>query len=104
MSEKLPSISYTVKLTDRSVAAMEDVAKLLGLRQVDVVNRALQLYAYLEMEKATGEKLVLRAPDGSTCRVHMDGDPDFSDQTASATVEPRAGFWRQVLHYLRGTL
>lgn len=50
-------------LTEKSIAALDEAAILDGLSRTDVVNRALQLYAYLRKAEADGDLLYL-APAG----------------------------------------
>ncbi|EGJ74722.1 hypothetical protein STTU_1933 [Streptomyces sp. Tu6071] len=36
-----------------------------------MINRAVQIYAYLESQKGEGSDLLLRGPDGAYERVHI---------------------------------
>lgn len=44
----------TVLLVPRAMNALQDTADITGLTMGDTVNRALQMMAFLEMERATG--------------------------------------------------
>jgi hypothetical protein len=50
----------TVNLTSRSSRALELVAELTGDSKTDTINRALQVYAYLEQVTLDGGALYLR--------------------------------------------
>lgn len=47
----------TVNLTARSTKAMEEAVAATGDTQTDVINRALQVYAYLESVMAEGDRV-----------------------------------------------
>jgi len=53
----------TVNLIPRAWAATEETAALLGLSRTDVINRALQVYAFFEQELAAGSVLLVRNGD-----------------------------------------
>lgn len=55
----------TVNLVPRAVAALEEVSRLTGDNKTDVINRALQVYAYLELEQVAGKRILLSNLDGS---------------------------------------
>jgi hypothetical protein len=47
--------------------AAQAIAKLqdrTGLKKVDIVNRALSIYEYIDAELRAGNQLVIRNPDG----------------------------------------
>lgn len=54
----------TVSLTPRSRTALEDLSSETGLSRTDLVNRALQLYAFVEGAAGGGAKVVLQWPSG----------------------------------------
>lgn len=53
----------TVNLTGRSWAAANLAAESTGLSRTDVINRAIQVYAYLEHETAQGGEVYVKAKD-----------------------------------------
>jgi len=50
----------TVNLTPRSAAALELASKITGDTRTDVVNRAIQIYAYLEQVISQGGSVHVR--------------------------------------------
>ena len=63
------SREFTVKLIPQACAAMETTAARLGLSDTDVINRALQFYAFFEEAAAGGAKVFLSSPDGDLSQV-----------------------------------
>jgi hypothetical protein len=55
----------TVNLTQRSSAALDLLTGLTGDSKTDTVNRALQIYAYLEHVVHGGGSIHVRKADGS---------------------------------------
>ena len=53
----------TVNLTERSTKALQDAVSSSGDTQTDVINRALQVYAYLESVMAAGSRLYVENAD-----------------------------------------
>ena len=53
----------TVNLSARSSAALETAAGLSGDTKTDTINRAIQVYAYLEEIASRGGELFVREPD-----------------------------------------
>ena len=53
------SARVTVNLTARSTRALEEAVAATGDTQTDVINRALQVYAYLESAMAEGDRVYL---------------------------------------------
>ena len=49
----------TVNLIPRAVAALDQARAITGLSQTDVVNRALQAYAFLEKEGSEGARVLI---------------------------------------------
>lgn len=49
----------TVNLTARSTKALEEAVAATGDTQTDVINRALQVYAFLESSMAQGDRVYL---------------------------------------------
>lgn len=53
-----------VALIADSAAALGKLQARTGMKKVDIVNRAVQLYEFLEAEMRAGRELVVRDPDG----------------------------------------
>ncbi|WP_017603216.1 ribbon-helix-helix domain-containing protein [Nocardiopsis alkaliphila] len=51
------SARVTVNLTARSAKALEEAVAATGDTQTDVINRALQVYAYLEAAMSQGDRV-----------------------------------------------
>lgn len=62
-----------VLLTSDSVNALMEAASLEVIPQTDVVNRALQVYRYLVMERTLGKRLawVTPCPDSGTATMEL---------------------------------
>jgi len=54
----------TVNLTPRSSAALELAVRLTGDTKTDTINRALQIYAFLEQVARNGGSLHVREAEG----------------------------------------
>jgi hypothetical protein len=54
----------TVRLTDKSVQALQDTAALTELSRTDVINRALQVYQVVAEHVAKGADLRFAYPNG----------------------------------------
>lgn len=50
----------TVGLNPRAQEALDQTAERMGLSKTEVVNRALQAYAYLEERTASGATILVR--------------------------------------------
>lgn len=61
MSERI-----TVTITPRTRAALEGLVAETGLSQTDVVNRAVQLYAFVDGADRGGARLVVQWPSGDS--------------------------------------
>jgi len=55
----------TVNLTVRSVEALEGLVHLTGDTKTDAINKALQVYSYLQNLMNTGGALYVREADGA---------------------------------------
>ena len=55
----------TALLVPRAVAALNDAADLSGDTRTDVLNRAVQVYAFILKEQAEGRRLALVDEDGT---------------------------------------
>jgi hypothetical protein len=53
-----------VALIADSAAALGKLQQRTGLKKVDIVNRAVQLYEFLEAQMREGRELVVRDEDG----------------------------------------
>ncbi|MEV4893896.1 hypothetical protein ACIBHY_51580 [Nonomuraea sp. NPDC050547] len=53
----------TVNLTQRAARALEEAVELSGDSKTDIINRALQVYAYLERIDHDGGKVYVHDPD-----------------------------------------
>ncbi|PAZ16917.1 hypothetical protein CLM62_05445 [Streptomyces sp. SA15] len=62
---------YSVTLLPPAVEAIAELTESTGLSKADVINRAVQIYAYLDAQKQGGADLLLRQPDGTTERLHI---------------------------------
>ena len=54
----------TVNLIPKAWEAANATAALLGLSRTDVINRALQAYAFLEQATAAGSEVLVRSSSG----------------------------------------
>jgi len=71
----MTDMTVTVTLIPQAAEALETTAALTGLSRTDVINRALQLYAFAEFERATGTEILLRR-DGETSRLKITIAPE----------------------------
>ena len=62
---------YSVTLVPPAVQAVGELTRLTGLSKTDVINRAVQIYAFLEAQRHAGSHVCLERPDGGTERVHI---------------------------------
>jgi hypothetical protein len=69
--EAVESERYSVTLVPAAVQAVRELTELSGLSKSDVINRAVQVYAFLAREMADGRQVLLRTEDGSLERVHI---------------------------------
>lgn len=62
----------TVNLAPKSVRALEQIAALTGESKTDAINRALQLYAFLQRFLDEGGAVLLREAESQELqRLHM---------------------------------
>ncbi|WP_086564723.1 hypothetical protein [Streptomyces africanus] len=54
-----------------AVQAIADLTESTGLSKADVINRAVQIYAYLDAQTRGGADLLLRGPDGPPEKLHI---------------------------------
>lgn len=62
---------YSVTLVPPAVEAIGQLTEATGLSKTDVINRAVQVYAFIEERIREGSDLLLRKEDGGTERVHI---------------------------------
>lgn len=60
-----------VQLVPLAVAALVELRALTGHSRTDVVNRALQVYALVERERAAGRDVAVLDADGDGYRVRL---------------------------------
>jgi hypothetical protein len=65
----------TAALIPAAASALDTACIVEGLPGVDIVNRALQLYAFVVQAHQDGNELLVRRPDGYAAIV----DIDFTD-------------------------
>ncbi|MFF9129262.1 MULTISPECIES: hypothetical protein [unclassified Streptomyces] len=62
---------YSVTLVPPAVEAISKLVEATGLTKTDVINRAVQVYAFLEERMKEGDDVLLRSPSGELERVHI---------------------------------
>ena len=67
--------AITVALIPQAAEVLDATATLTGLSRTDVINRALQLYAFYEFERVTGAEFLVRR-DGVTSRLMRDPEEE----------------------------
>lgn len=72
--EPLPATTeptkVTVRLTPKSVADLEQASKIVGLNRTDTINRAIQLYRFInEVLEESKENALLIVRNGKTERI-----------------------------------
>lgn len=70
-SQREPLVRLTVNLVPRADTALTLVSQLTGDSKTDSVNRAIQVYAYIESVLARGGEFLVRE-DGETSKVILD--------------------------------
>ncbi|MEV0313531.1 hypothetical protein [Nonomuraea fuscirosea] len=65
--EELPTVAdrVNVALVAEAAQALQKLQRETGLKKVDVVNRALTLYAFIDEELRAGGRLVIRDAEGN---------------------------------------
>ena len=61
----------TVGLIKKADEALDELSSDTGLSKSDLVNRALQLYKFIEDEKAKGNTIWVHTPDDKAAQVHF---------------------------------
>ncbi|MGK5550168.1 hypothetical protein ACSNOI_01005 [Actinomadura kijaniata] len=67
----LPGKRVTVNLTGKAAQALEDIQKVTGYNATDSINRALQVYAYLEELTRDGGEFLYRDGSGQLERIRF---------------------------------
>ncbi|MER6152012.1 hypothetical protein [Streptomyces hirsutus] len=62
---------YSVTFVPPAVEAIADLTASTGLSKADVINRAVQIYAYLDAQKQDGADLLIRPPGGAPEKLHI---------------------------------
>jgi len=60
-----------VVLIEQAARAIAKLQERTGLKKVDIVNRALSIYEYIDAEMQAGNELVIRDPQGSEQRLKI---------------------------------
>lgn len=85
-SDNSPLTRLTVNLVPRADKAMRLAAELTGDSRTDTVNRALQVYAYLEFITSQGGSIYVREEAGADlARILLLG-PGFADNSALGKI------------------
>lgn len=66
-----PLTKISLNMIPRAVAAIEQAADITGDSRTDVINRAVQLYAFTEAIQHAGGFLMVHNPDGTTYRLEL---------------------------------
>jgi hypothetical protein len=61
----------TVALVARAIAALRRIVERTKLSQTDVINRAIQLYEFIDYELSTGAELIIIHRDGQRHSVKL---------------------------------
>ncbi len=62
---------FTVTLIATAAQAVGTLMRVTGLSKTDVINRSVQVYAFLAQQMADGKEILLRDEEGNTERVHI---------------------------------
>ena len=66
MADDLRQREIRARLIPKSAQALGELTARTGLSEVDIVNRALQIYAEFEAEQAEGKQILIHDPKGET--------------------------------------
>lgn len=71
MTDAAPEVARRVKvaLVSNSADALDRLRFRTGMTSVDLMNRAIQIYEYLDAQQHAGQSVCLMAEDGSIERV-----------------------------------
>lgn len=64
-------IKLTVNLVVRAWTALEDACRITGESKTDAVNRAIQLYAFIQKSIQSGHIVKLVDPNGKEREIHL---------------------------------
>jgi hypothetical protein len=64
-------LRITVALIAKAAEALETTVDRTKLSKTDVVNRAIQLYEFVDSELSNDAELMIRRPDGSTHMIKL---------------------------------
>ncbi|GCD37997.1 hypothetical protein OEIGOIKO_05807 [Streptomyces chrestomyceticus JCM 4735] len=67
----MPSERYSITLVPPAVEAVNRLTAATGLSKTDVINRAVQVYGFIEDRIRDGDEVLLRNRDGEIERVHI---------------------------------
>lgn len=62
---------FTVTLIATAATAVGTLMRITGMSKTDVINRAVQVYAFLAQQMADGKEILLRDEEGNLERVHI---------------------------------
>lgn len=62
---------YSVTLVPPAVQAVTELTESTGLSKADVINRAVQIYAFLNAQMRDGAEVLLRGADGTPEKLHI---------------------------------
>lgn len=63
--------AINLALIPQAAADLDRTRKRSGLSEVDIINRAITLYDFVDDELVSGAQLLIRRADGSTFRVDL---------------------------------
>ena len=61
----------TVALTPDTATRLDELTARTGLSKTDLVNRAVQVYEFIDAETRTGSQILIRDTDGATTMVKL---------------------------------
>lgn len=62
---------FSITLIPSAVRAVALLMSLTGLSKTDILNRAVQVYEFIEEQKQSGKEILVRDKDGTFERVHI---------------------------------
>lgn len=68
---RFSSKRQTITFVPAAVKALNELVEMTGEKDTDVVNRAVQVYAFIEKQIRAGKTLKVQAEDGSLETVHI---------------------------------
>jgi len=61
----------TVALTPDTATRLDELTARTGLSKTDLVNRAVQVYEFIDAETRAGSQILIRDTDGATTMVKL---------------------------------